>query len=293
MHWPKSLNKKIKFRVKLARFTTFKIGGAARFFLKAVSPKDLQEALSFSKNQGIPVLLLGSGSNILVSDSGLDGLVIKLTGKYFKRLRVNGDYLEVGCGVKLNQLMLYAKNKGLSGLEFLAGIPGTLGGALIMNAGAWGKSIGDLVEEVRVLDYNSKFKLLKKRQLRFSYRKSNLRKYIVVSVKLKLVGGLRSEIGLRINQLLRQRSKTQENNLPNAGCIFKNPTGAVAGKLIAACGLKTKAVGGAVISGVHANFILNRDKAKTKDVLALMCLMRKEVKNKFRVNLEPEIILWK
>jgi len=293
MLWPKSLNKKIKSRVRLAKFTTFKIGGAARFFLEAQSLKDLQEALIFAQKQGIPVFLLGAGSNVLVSDAGLDGLVIKLAGKYFREMRVNGVCLEAGCGVKLNQLMLYAKNRGLSGLEFLAGIPGTLGGALIMNAGAWGKSIGDMVEEVRVLDYNGKSKLLKKRQLKFSYRKSNLGKYIVLWVKLKLAKGSQPEIGLRINQLLKQRSKTQENILPNAGCIFKNPAEASAGKLIEACGLKNRVVGGAIISGVHANFILNRGRAKSEDVLALMRLMRKEVKENFKVDLEPEIILWK
>ncbi|TRZ95980.1 UDP-N-acetylmuramate dehydrogenase [bacterium] len=293
MRWPKNLDEKIRLRVKLAGYTTFKIGGPARFFFEPDSLKELLEALAFAKNKGIPVVILGAGSNILVSDSGLDGLVIKLSGRDFKLLRINGVYMQAGCGLKLNQLLIGAKNKSLSGFEFLAGIPGTLGGALMGNAGARGKSIGDLVEELRVLDYNGKIKLLKKDQLKFSYRKSNLHKYIIVSAKLKLAPGKQDEIALLISQFLRQRARTQENNLPNAGCIFKNPTKAVAGKLIEACGLKSKAAGGAVISKVHANFILNRGRAKSKDVLSLMHLMRDEVKRRFKVNLEPEIILWK
>ncbi len=309
MRWPKNLNKKIRLRVKLAGYTAFKIGGPARFFFEPDSLKELLDALFFAKNKGIPVLILGAGSNILVSDSGLDGLVIKLSGRDFKLLSINGVYMQAGCGLKLNQLLAGAKNKSLSGFEFLAGIPGTLGGALMSNAGAWGKSIGDLVEELLVLDYNGKIKLLKKRQLKFSYRKSDLHKYIIVSAKLKLAPGRQDEIVLLISRLLRQRARTQENNLPNAGCIFKNPTKErwpvalaigsqttahwPAGKLIEACGLKSKASGGALISKVHANFILNRGRAKSKDVLSLMHLMREEVKRRFKVNLEPEIILWK
>ncbi|MDP2044376.1 MAG: UDP-N-acetylmuramate dehydrogenase [Candidatus Omnitrophota bacterium] len=291
MHWPKSL--KIKTGVKLSGYTTFKIGGPARFFLKPNNLKELQDALIFAKNKHIKVFILGAGSNILVSDSGLDGLVIWLNAAYFKGLRFNRENIQAGCGLKLNQLLIGAKNKSLSGVEFLAGIPGTLGAAIIGNAGAWGESIGELVSEVQVLDYNGRARLLKKSQLKFSYRKSNLRKYIILSAKLKLVPAPQREIEYKVNQLLRQRSKTQENNLPNAGCIFKNPAKYFAGKLIEDCGLKARACGRAVISAKHANFILNKGKAKSKDVLSLMYLMRKEVKRRFRVNLEPEIKIWK
>lgn len=291
MHWPKSL--KIKTGVKLSGYTTFKIGGPARFFLEPDNLKELQDALIFAKNKRIPVFILGAGSNILVSDFGLDGLVIKLSAAYFKGLRFNGENIQAGCGLKLNQLLIGAKNRSLSGVEFLAGIPGTLGAALMGNAGAWGKSIGDLVNEAQVLDYNGRVRLFKKSQLKFSYRKSNLRKYIIVSAKLKLVSASRREIEYKVNRFLKQRSKTQENNLPNAGCIFKNPAKGFAGKLIEGCGLKARACGRAVISAKHANFILNTGKAKSKDVLSLMYLMRKEVKRRFGVNLEPEIKIWK
>ena len=293
MNWLKSLSKKVKTKVKLANLTSFKIGGPARFFFEAKNLKELQKALFFAKHKGIPVFILGSGSNILVSDSGLDGLVIKLSGKVFKQIHSQGVYLESGAGIKLNQLILYSKNNGLSGLEFLTGIPGTLGGALAGNAGAWGKSIGQLVRDVRVLDYNGKLKLFKPEELKFTYRKSNLNKYVIISARIKLRKQDKDTIALRIKEYLLQRNKTQGNNLPSAGCIFKNPDKYVAGKLIDACKLKGKLKGGAVISNSHANFILNKGKAKSNDVLFLMDLMRRKVKTRFKVNLEPEIKIWK
>ncbi|MBU1923795.1 MAG: UDP-N-acetylmuramate dehydrogenase [Candidatus Omnitrophica bacterium] len=293
MLWPKSLNKKIKTEVKLAHLTSFKVGGAARFFFEVKNIKELREALIFTKRAGIQVFILGAGSNILVGDSSLDGLVIKLSGKFFKRVHRKGACLEAGGALKFNHLILYAKNNGLSGLEFLAGIPGTLGGALAGNAGAWGKSIGAQVKEVRVLDYNGKLKLLSAKDLKFSYRKSNLNRHVIISSKLKLRKGDKDAIGLRMRDYFLLRNKAQGNNLPNAGCIFKNPGKNTAGKLIDACGLKGKAKGDAFISKVHANFILNKGNASSKDILFLMDLTQKRVRERFKINLEPEIKIWK
>ena len=293
MLWPKSLSKKIKINVLLAKLTSFKVGGAARFFFEANNIKELQGALVFAKHAGIRVFILGAGSNILISDSGLDGLVIKLSGMFFKRIHKEGISLEVGAGVKLNQLILFAKNNALSGLEFLVGIPGTLGGALTGNAGAWGQSIGKQVKQVCILDYNGKLKLLEAKELKFLYRKSNLTKYIIISSKLRLHKGNKKAIGLKMREYLLKRNKTQSNNLPNAGCIFKNPAKVAAGKLIDACGLKGTSAGGAIISKVHANFILNKDKAGSRDILFLMDLIQKKVRQQFKVNLEPEIKIWR
>ncbi|MDD5097833.1 MAG: UDP-N-acetylmuramate dehydrogenase [Candidatus Omnitrophica bacterium] len=293
MHWPKSLNNKINFSAKLSDYTTFKIGGCAKYFLKAGNLSQLLDALALAKNKFIRVFILGAGSNILASDTGVNGLVIKLSGADFTKLSVQGRFIDAGSAMKLNQLVLRTKDSGLSGLEFLAGIPGTLGGALMGNAGAWGRSIGELVEEVQVLDYNGKVRRLKKQQLKFSYRKSNLQKYIILSARLRLSIAKKETIILKIKQYLKQRSKTQSNNLPNAGCIFKNPKGLAAGKLIEECGLKNKRRGQAIISPVHANFILNTAQAHSEDVLALMDLMRREVKKKFKVMLKPEINIWK
>ncbi len=292
MLWPKSLNKKIKAKIDLAAFTSFKIGGQAKFFFEPRDLKSLQEALACAKKAKVKVFILGAGSNILASDSGVDGMVIKLSGKDFQRLDHKGACLTVGSGLKLNQLILFAKDKGLSGLEFLAGIPGTLGGALAGNAGAWGRSIGERVEEVSVLGYNGRPKLLAGRNLRFAYRKSNLNKYIILSAKLKLQAADKDKIAFKIKEYLLRRSKTQGSSLPNAGCVFKNPDKNPAGSLIDACGLKGKTKGGALISRVHANFILNSGKAKSSDVLSLMDLMRKKVKERFKINLQPEIKIW-
>ena len=293
MLWPRNLNKNIRTKVKLAGLTTFKVGGAARFFFEAKNVKQLQEMLIFAKRAGISVFILGAGSNILVSDSGLDGLVIKLSGELFKRVHKEGVCLEVGGALKLNQLILYAKNNGLSGLEFLAGIPGTLGGALAGNAGAWGKSIGSQVKEVAVLDYCGKAKMFSTKSLKFSYRKSNLNKYIIISCRLKLCKADKDTIGLKIREYLLRRNKTQGDNLPSAGCIFKNPGSNTAGRLIDACGLKGTSKGGAFISKAHANFILNKGQAGSKDILFLMDLIQKKVRERFKVDLEPEIKIWR
>ena len=293
MLWPKNLNKSIRTNVKLAGLTSFKVGGAVRFFFEAENIKELQEVMIFAKRAGIAVFILGAGSNILVSDSGLEGLVIKLSGEFFKRVNKKGACLQAGGALKLNQLILFAKNNGLSGLEFLTGIPGTLGGALAGNAGAWGKSIGSQVKEVTVLNYSGKLKSLGLKALKFSYRKSNLNKYVIVSCKLKLHKADKGAIGLRMREYLLERNKTQNNSLPNAGCIFKNPGKNAAGKLIDSCGLKGKSKGGAVISCFHANFILNKGKAGSKDILFLMDLMQKKVRERFKVVLEPEIKIWR
>ncbi|MDD5505848.1 MAG: UDP-N-acetylmuramate dehydrogenase, partial [Candidatus Omnitrophica bacterium] len=232
MPWPKSLNKKIRAKVNLAPLTSFKVGGPAEFFLEPSNIRELREALVFAKRAGMPVFILGAGSNILVSDSGLRGLVIKLGGEFFKQVRSRGSCIEAGAGLYLSRLMLYAKNKGLSGLEFLAGLPGTLGGALAGNAGAWGSSIGDRVEEVRVLDYSGKIKLLGLRQIKFSYRKSNLNKYIILSARFKLRRADKQAIDSRMRGFILRRRKAQTNRLPSAGCIFKNPGKQAAGMLI-------------------------------------------------------------
>ncbi|MDD5465888.1 MAG: UDP-N-acetylmuramate dehydrogenase [Candidatus Omnitrophica bacterium] len=293
MLWPKNLNKEIKTGIKLADLTSFKIGGRARFFFEPRDLKSLQEALACARKAKVKVFILGAGSNILASDSGIDGMVIKLSGRDFKGLDNKGTCITAGSGLKLNQLILFAKDKGLSGLEFLAGVPGTLGGSLAGNAGAWGKSIGEQVKEVSVLDYNGRQKLLAGRKLKFAYRKSNLNKYIILSAKLKLHPADKERIAFKIKEYLLKRSKTQGSSLPNAGCVFKNPAKSPAGSLIDACGLKGKTKGAALISRVHANFILNLGKAKSGDVLSLMDLMRRKVKERFKINLQPEIKIWR
>lgn len=293
MLWPKRLSKEIRTKTNLARLTSFKIGGEAEYFFKPKNLKSLQQILVSAKQAGKRVFILGSGSNILVSSAGLSGLVISLSSKDFKKCRGQDSCIIAGSGLKLNSLILFSRKKNLSGLEFLVGIPGTVGGSLMGNAGAWGKSIGELVSAVGVIDYNGKLKTFVAKRLKFTYRKSNLNKYIVLWAKFKLYTEQKDVINFKLSQYLARRKQAQGHRLPNAGCIFKNPAGDSAGRLIDGCRLKGKVQGKAVISGQHANFILNAGKAKSQDVLSLMDLMQKKVKQKFGIKLEPEIKLWK
>lgn len=293
MHWPKNLNRAIKTDIDLAGYTNFKIGGQAKYFFEPKNICQLQQVLVSAKQAGLRVFILGAGSNILVSDTGLAGLVIRLSHKDFRKCRCQGSCLVAGGGLKLNALISFSREKNLSGLEFLAGIPGTLGGSLAGNAGAWGRAIGELVSQVGVLDYNGKLKILGSKQLKFAYRESNLNNYIIIWAKLKLFAGKKKVIAAKIKEYLLRRKQTQGDHLPNAGCIFKNPTCGSAGKLIDSCGLKGKTKRGTVISKRHANFILNTGKAKSRDVLSLMDLMQRKVKERFKINLEPEIKIWR
>ncbi|MFH1191569.1 MAG: UDP-N-acetylmuramate dehydrogenase [Candidatus Omnitrophota bacterium] len=293
MHWSGHLNKAIKTKINLASFTSFRIGGRAKYFFEPQNLKALQEALVIARHNGLDVFILGAGSNILVSDKGLDGLVIRLSSRDFRKCSCQGSCVVAWSGLKLNEFISFSKKNNLSGSEFLVGIPGTLGGSLMGNAGAWGSSIGELVKQVGVLDYSGKLKLLTSQQLKFAYRKSNLNKYIIIWAKLKLHAAPKKVILTKINEYLSRRKQSYGHNLLSAGCIFKNPSLGSAGRLVDACGLKGKAKGGAVISKRHANFILNTAKAKSKDVLSLMDLMQKKVWEKFKINLEPEIKIWK
>jgi UDP-N-acetylmuramate dehydrogenase len=293
MLWPKNFSKKIKANVNLGKLTSFKIGGPARYFFEPADLKELAGALAFAKKAGLGIFVLGAGSNILISDAGVEGLVIKLSHANFKRVSHQGSCIMAGSGLKLSQLVSCATKHSLSGIEFLAGIPGSLGGSLAGNAGAWGYSIGSLVKQLGVMDYSGKLKILSANQLKFGYRKSNLSKYIIIWAKLKLSCADKKTIALQIKQYLTIRKSTQNSRLPNAGCVFKNPLPDSAGRLIDESGLKGKSRGKAQVCLKHANFILNIGGARFRDVLGLMDLMQKKVKAKFKVNLEPEIKIWK
>lgn len=293
MTWWKKLSGSVRLKEPLANKTTFKIGGEAEFFVEPRDYADLKLALNLAKRHHVPILVIGAGSNILISDSRIGALVLRLSSPFFKRVISSGNFLQSGSGVLLSELILAAARSGLSGIEFLAGIPGTVGGALSMNAGAWGRSIADLVESVEVMDYNGVKRALDKKDIRFGYRKSSLAKSIVLNACLRLAKRNKKEIKDNIRQYILKRRSAQDNSLPNIGCIFKNPAKEPAGKLIDLCGLKGSGVGGAFISGRHANFILNRGNASSSDVLELIRLIQGKVKQKFNINLEPEIKIWK
>jgi len=290
MNWPKGCRVKTKYPLK--EKTTFKVGGSAQFFSEPGDPAELRCLLGAAKRNKLPVFVLGAGSNLLVSDKGVKGLVIKLNSAYFKRIVLQGSCIKAGSAAALSQLIRFAQGKSLRGLEFLSGIPGTLGGALAMNAGCWEQAIGDWVKEVTVMDHSGRIKILAAKDIKFTYRDSGLGKYIILSALLGLKKGSRMQIQKNINKYLMFRRQAQDSSRPNAGCIFKNPPQRYAGKLIDLCGLKAKRLGGALVSERHANFILNNGRASAKDILGLMRIIRKKVKDRFKITLQPEIKIW-
>jgi len=303
----------IKEGVPLKGYTAFKIGGPARYFFVAKSKEDLKNVILWAKKKKLPFFILGAGSNVLFSDKGFNGLVIKLQNTQYE---IRNTTVIAGAGVPLQKLVLEAAKKGLSGLENLAGIPGTLGGAIWGNAGAFGREIGDLVEEVKVLDVGGlklEVKKLKKEDCKFGYRNSIFKRrknWIILEATLKLEKGNKKEIEEKIKEILKLRKEKQPLELPCAGSVFKNvPIKKVpkkiqkkfkekikngflpAGVLIEAAGLKGFQIGGAKISEKHANFIVNTGEAKAKDVLKLIELIKKRVKKKFKIELKEEIVL--
>ena len=291
MNWPRNL--KVKVRYPLKNKTTFKIGGAAQYFSEPNNIAQLKLLIVEAQKKKLPLFILGAGSNLLVSDKGVRGLVIKLSAPYFKKISLESTSLKVGAGVILGSLISFAKKNSLKRLEFLAGIPGSLGGALAMNAGCWGFSIGDLVKEVEIMDYSGNIKTLKRDKIKFAYRKSGLCNCVILSAVLKLKPGSRIAIKSALKRYLSRRRSSQDCSFPNAGCIFRNPGNNSAGRLIDLCGLKGKNKGPAFISKIHSNFILNKGGSCANDVLSLMDMIRKKVKKKFAVTLKPEVKIWK
>ena len=291
MNWQKDL--KVKLDEPLKGKTSFKIGGSSKYYCEPKDIKELKSLVLLAKKNKVPFFVLGAGSNLLIADKALKALVIRLNAPSFKKISFNRSRVYVGSGLMLGLLVRNAAKKSLEGVEFLAGIPGTVGGALAMNAGAWGKDIGALVEEVQVMDHNGKIKALGKNKINFSYRNSDLQKFIILGARLMLFKGQKKEISKKIKKYLENKSNSQDNSYPNAGCVFRNPDGDSAGRLIDLCGLKGKRIGGACVSQKHANFILNKDGACAKDVLRLMALIRKKVSDRFNVNLKPELKIWK
>jgi len=301
------LEGKLRINESLARHTSFKIGGAAQFWFEPKNLSDLQKSIFFARSKRKPLRIIGAGSNILVDDRGIKGIVIKLNSPYFKRVAVNPalSYLKptslsrkgginqqvvmAGAGVSLNQLIRYVQKFGLSGCELLAGIPGTVGGALIMNAG----NIGYNVLNVTVMDKQGRVKVLNRNNIRFNYRSSSLNRYIILSVNFKLLKKGRKTVKKKIDDYLDYRQKTQDLSCPSAGCIFRNPNSKSAAYFVERCGLKGISFGDAAVSFKHANFIINRGKASFADILRLMAYITRCVKKRFNIDLKPEIRIWR
>ena len=285
-------NSKFQKNVLLKNYTTFRIGGKAEYFFVAKNKKDLIKAISVAKKLKLPFFVLGGGSNLLVSDKGFNGLIIKTQNTKYK---IQNTKIMAEAGVMLGELVNILAKTELSGLEWAAGIPGTVGGAIFGNAGAFNKSMKDVVKSVEALEVKNekcKVKNFKNRDCKFSYRDSifkNNKNLIILSVTLQMKRGDKKEIENKIKKNLEQRNKTQPLNFPSGGSIFKNPPGFFAGELVKRCGLKGKKIGNVKISEKHSNFIVNLGNGKAKDVIKLIKLIKQKVKKKFGVTLEEEI----
>lgn len=275
----------------MSALTTWRIGGPARYFAVADSLNELRQLLMAASSVKLPYLIIGRGSNLLVSDNGFNGLVIRL-GREFQRISVDGEIVQAGAAVPLPTLVQVAVKHSLKGLAFAVGIPGSFGGALVTNAGAHGSAIGDVTTRVTVYTPDFELSSLDQSVIRFGYRKSNLNSFgLVVEGVLKLSTGDTDSIRVEMERYFRQRKRTQPLNLPSAGSIFKNPKDLSAGRLIEEAGLKGFRIGDAQVSPVHANFIVNLGQAKAMDVYSLIRRVQQEVFKHSQVKLEPEITL--
>ncbi len=271
--------------------TTFRVGGRAGLFVEPASSRELADLLSLLKEEKKPYLIIGNGSNLLVSDEGLDVVVIRLTGD-FLNIEVTNDHITAGAGVMVTKLSNMAKEHELTGLEFSYGIPGTVGGAMVMNAGAYDGEMSFVVESVTMMDENLNVRTFSNEEMKFSYRHSILKEksFIVLATTFKLAAGNRKEIEDKMNDFMERRRSKQPLEFPSAGSTFKRPTGYFAGKLIQDAGLSGKRVGGACVSPKHCGFVVNDLNGTAKDVSDLMDLVAREVKEKYDVVLEPEVI---
>ncbi len=273
----------------LNKYTTIKIGGPADYFVEPLDREDLINLIKYLNEINYPKVIIGTGSNILISDSGFRGCVINLEHG-FNKIKVEDTSVYAEAGVKLSKLVDVCLENSLIGIETLAGIPGTLGGAIVMNAGAYGTEISNYITSVEVL-VGEKIKKLTKLECGFGYRKSNLEKTIIISANFILPEGDKEKAKERRREFLKKRKESQPVDLPNAGSIFKNPQGMFAGKLIEDAGLKGLIIGGAKVSEKHGNFIVNFNNATSDDVINLINVIQKEVYKKFGIKLELEIKL--
>ena len=282
-------NSRLRFKEPLAKHTYFGIGGEATAYIEVSTTDELSALAHFHRQWDVPIAIIGRGSNLLVSDTGFNGISVRLIGELAKS-EVDGNTVSVGAGLSLPRLSKTMSRQGLSGVEFALGIPGSVGGALIMNAGAWGSSFGDVVTNVTVMDDTGELVNLTHAEAAFEYRHSGLDTYFCVTgATLELEPGDADTITARMQAFYKQKVETQPFAEENAGCMFKNPPGDSAGRLIDISGLKGYRIGGAEVSTVHGNFILNIDNATAEDVLNLVAHIQQQVREKTGISLQTEV----
>ena len=285
------LNIEFAEKEPMKEHTSFKIGGNADFFITAKTVDELKAVISLCRENNVPYMIIGNGSNLLISDDGIKGAVIRLEGE-FKNITVEGDEITAGAGASLTKLCLDAYKASLTGLEFGYGIPGSVGGAAYMNAGAYGGEMKDVIVSCTHLDKDLNVGTFNIDDLDLSYRHSAYMngEYIILSVKLRLNKGDSTAIKAHMDLFMQKRMDKQPLDYPSAGSVFKRPEGAFAAALIESCGLKGRSVGGAQVSEKHSGFIINTGDATCQDVLDLVKIIQDEVKEKTGYELHREII---
>ncbi|CAN5455520.1 UDP-N-acetylmuramate dehydrogenase [soil metagenome] len=276
----------------LQPYTWYKIGGPARWFIRPRSAEELQEASRRCIENNIPIYVLGLGANLLVSDAGVNGAVFRLDDEFFRRVKFDGSSVEAGAGVDMQKLLLRTVREGLAGVELLAGIPGTLGGGIRMNAGGKFGDIGAVVSKVLVMDQEGTLFERTRDDLVFEYRHTNISARFILSATLDLEPEDPDKIMRRTREIWMFKRNTQPLNTKNCGCIFKNPRGLSAGALIDQAGLKGMRVGGAEVSTKHANFITAHLGCRSDDVMKLVKIIREKVFDKNEIHLETEVQIW-
>ena len=292
--WQQVLQEAVKepvlIDVPMRNYTTWKIGGRADYLVQPANEDELSAVLALLHAESLPWLVIGNGSNLLVGDRGVRGVVIKM-GESFAQTEWRDNQVTVGAGKMMPALALEAAERGLSGLEFAAGIPGSVGGGVRMNAGAYGNTIGEFVTKVEIVEYNGQRRTLAASELTFAYRNSSLFAIdaVVCRVTLTLNHGSRDESLARIKELSRLRSLNQPLEYPSCGSVFRNPPNDHAGRLIELANLRGLKIGGAAVSKKHGNFIVNLGGARAKDVQELIAEVQKRVSEYSEVHLEPEV----
>lgn len=273
----------------MMKHTTFRIGGPARYFFIPKNTEEIRQLLSYCRKEKKKYMVLGNGSNMLFPDEGYDGIIIYIGGN-MSEIRVEGTSLYAEAGALLSKTAVVAREHGLAGLEFAAGIPGTIGGAMVMNAGAYGGEMKDVVSSVDVLECDGTVRCYTGEEMKFGYRKSVIdADRIVLGARIKLKPGDRDAIDEEMNRLKEARLAKQPLEYPSAGSTFKRPEGYFAGKLIDDSGLRGYKVGGAMVSEKHCGFVINYDGATAEDVITLIEDVRQKVYEKYQVMLEPEV----
>jgi UDP-N-acetylenolpyruvoylglucosamine reductase len=273
----------------LAKHTTLRVGGPADVYIEPADENDLAIVVKFCSENGIKFFILGRGSNLLVRDGGFRGVVICLSHPHFSKIEIVGERLHCGAGAKLKNVSVEAKRNNLSGVEFLEGIPGSIGGALRMNAGAMGGATFDAVESVRVMDFDGNFSEMSPKEMEVNYRScAALKNHIALGAVFRCQTLPRAEIEQRMKAFSEKRWGSQPA-APSAGCIFKNPGAIPAGRLVDELGLKGARVGGAVVSAEHGNFIVNDGKATARDVFELISILKAKARAERGIELHTEV----